>query len=502
MVLALQPPLRLPPGPQTATRTACEVLTWRALGRLRTKPDLDAEAESSRDRWTDGNREYVQRALEARARPEPFCAVERHLTQWGAAANEDHHYADRILSPGGPRTLRLIRSRARRRLGYLIGYGELAAMLAIERQTDTQEDAWLEQAAGSIMQALRAGRITALGQPSLADGNPNRASPHVMVPLGVMVHDAVTVDIWNVIGADREGDGAVWVQRKPLTYHDVRFQTAEVLKLWPMKIPSRVTLHDLPADWTLLECVAWVLLRDPTAVHAMAPETARGRGASRWQDPSHQTRWHEVDWLGPDGSSLLWLRLTWAYCHVGNPDAHGRGNATAMQEAIEAALIALRAGRLEATGTLRGGNRQQMQAADWRGLRLLESDRGELWAEPEREMGRHWRDVTIPMRKILAEWPAAATTSDAELAPGGDVTSDHTGSAGRPTSKHLVEAEYQRRIAADKDCGSIGEQGKALSDWLKSAHASMAPLTPRSAENAIRPAFNKRKSGARNKTPG
>jgi hypothetical protein len=65
--------------------------------------------------------------------------------------------------------------------------------------------------------------------------------------------------------------------------------------------------------------------------------------------------------------------------------------------------------------------------------------------------------------------------------------SSNTGSPGRPTSRHLVENEVRRRLNAGEDPESLAALSRELAAWLRETEPEMAPMKPRSVENAIRP---------------
>ncbi|MCP3994915.1 MAG: hypothetical protein GY722_07605 [bacterium] len=61
-----------------------------------------------------------------------------------------------------------------------------------------------------------------------------------------------------------------------------------------------------------------------------------------------------------------------------------------------------------------------------------------------------------------------------------------TGAPGRPGSKHLILAEFERRMADGSLEPTVREQGEDLAEWLLREHPAAAPIKPKTAENAIR----------------
>jgi hypothetical protein len=299
------------------------VLTWIALGEPWTKERLDETGFESLQQWLTSNLDAVLEALDARAAREPFCAVARHLTQWGAAARDERFYADRFLSPRGPRTLRTLRARARQRTGQLVSYADVAAELRVEMESNRCARILLDQATRDLIEALRAEQIIAYGQEDLPDGQPNKNARHDPIPFNVFIHPVVTVTLWNTVAADANAPIAEWAARRKPNYTDVRFKTADVLALWPVEPPQ-------------------------------------------------------------DGAS------------------HER--------------------------------------------------------------------------------------TDVELAS----ASDRTGVQGRPTSRHLVEQEFRRRIDRGEACKYVGAEARALADWLKETHPSFARMTAATVENMIRDEHRRR----------
>ncbi|KQZ29154.1 hypothetical protein ASD50_18355 [Mesorhizobium sp. Root552] len=61
-----------------------------------------------------------------------------------------------------------------------------------------------------------------------------------------------------------------------------------------------------------------------------------------------------------------------------------------------------------------------------------------------------------------------------------------TGAPGRPTSMHLVEAEFQRRAGAGLLNGSLRTESDHLAKWLANNHLSMPQTTSKTIQNRIR----------------
>lgn len=115
-------------------------------------------------------------------------------------------------------------------------------------------------------------------------------------------------------------------------------------------------------------------------------------------------------------------------------------------------------------------------------------------AQFDRRSGPDYREVRFQTAEVLALWPVirGPQGSHPELAAG-KIVSDRTGARGRPTSSHLIKAEFQRRIEMGQICESIKKEAVVLAEWLKLCHPGLAPMTPKSIENAIRDEYRERK---------
>lgn len=65
-----------------------------------------------------------------------------------------------------------------------------------------------------------------------------------------------------------------------------------------------------------------------------------------------------------------------------------------------------------------------------------------------------------------------------------------TGFPGRPSSKHLIEGEFQRRIARDVVCETLAEEARQLRAWLLQTNSDAPLPTVKVIENNIRVGYN------------
>lgn len=70
-----------------------------------------------------------------------------------------------------------------------------------------------------------------------------------------------------------------------------------------------------------------------------------------------------------------------------------------------------------------------------------------------------------------------------------------TGAPGRPTSMHLIDAEFTRRIETSRVKPTIAAESLVLSRWLKIEHPDMPRATPKTIENHIRDQYRAWKRG-------
>jgi hypothetical protein len=151
------------------------------------------------------------------------------------------------------------------------------------------------------------------------------------------------------------------LDRRSLTFHDVRFQTADVLALWPVQPPPPVPLDDLPADWTLIEAIAWITLRNPAVVRDAAPETIREGGIFYAEHRLPDGRTKMVAETGLPGVSMMRLTMFVGCAKRDNPAAQ-----VLMPHDAEAALLAaLRTGQLIPIPTVQYRCAQSRIPIDW-----------------------------------------------------------------------------------------------------------------------------------------
>ena len=104
--------------------------------------------------------------------------------------------------------------------------------------------------------------------------------------------------------------------------------------------------------------------------------------------------------------------------------------------------------------------------------------------------------TTTPCRTVTAVSGLMVLKSDvAKFWPldeaAGVVYPLRSGTPGRPTSMHLVEAEFEARCARSDVASSLGEEARYLVDWLRSAHPNAPQLTDKTIKNNLRAAYRR-----------
>jgi hypothetical protein len=100
----------------------------------------------------------------------------------------------------------------------------------------------------------------------------------------------------------------------------------------------------------------------------------------------------------------------------------------------------------------------------------------------EDRRGPQWERLMVLKSDVAKFWPFEAP---------------RTGAPGRPSSMHLVEAEFEARCARDEVAETITEEAEFLANWLKSEHPTLPQLKAKSIRNKLSPAFRRHRS-ARN----
>jgi hypothetical protein len=100
--------------------------------------------------------------------------------------------------------------------------------------------------------------------------------------------------------------------------------------------------------------------------------------------------------------------------------------------------------------------------------------------------------IEVKREHVMREWPSQSSHDNDTLSSTVSETTYTTGAPGRRTSRHLVEPEAKRRIAAGDIPKSLAEFARSLSGWLSENHPTAAPMTEKTIENRLRQLWRER----------
>jgi hypothetical protein len=139
----------------------------------------------------------------------------------------------------------------------------------------------------------------------------------------------------------------------------------------------------------------------------------------------------------------------------------------------ELILRGLRAGRIEA---LLGTTGNALSPTFWQS-----PSAGEILAQSS------WEGIPLLVEREAFERFLDEVEVDAGSAQQAEPdTSDRTGAPGRPSSMHLVEAEFDRRVSAGESWKSKLAVADDLAAWLRREHPRMPKLTSKTILNRLR----------------
>jgi hypothetical protein len=94
--------------------------------------------------------------------------------------------------------------------------------------------------------------------------------------------------------------------------------------------------------------------------------------------------------------------------------------------------------------------------------------------------------LSVAVQDPLLTGPVLAKPETASRKATGDAYT-HSGFAGRPSKgKHLIDDEFDRRVAAGTALRSLADEAKALFDWFKQQHPTLARPTTKTIKENIR----------------
>lgn len=158
--------------------------------------------------------------------------------------------------------------------------------------------------------------------------------------------------------------------------------------------------------WNIAQTLAWVCLGDISVVREADDDASPTRTFMKsLSTPSGELVMVEETASRP---GLLRIELL----------SSSNGEAVSLSDAIDSILVALRAGRIQASGVLNGnGERVVIPPMSWIDLKFFDGRHGYIYAAPQ-ETPRHydtgWSSVQFCRSQILSLWPAPLSSADSE----------------------------------------------------------------------------------------
>lgn len=230
-------------------------------------------------------------------------------------------------------------------------------------------------------------------------------------------------------------------------------------------------------EWSLPMAIAWIVTRDTAHVQ------------ENWDDYRREWRfWKFLHLFHPYGQvpvESCWLLL----CHDPadlDSMSHGLASTPAYVNRAEPdiakrmLLESLSCGRLTARG-VRDRALVEIPQAEWSRLEIVNVRDGTALSFRHAVNEIVYFSVGITPRDLMAEFPP-----DGSLYP----PETHTGLAGRPTSRHLIDAQFSRMVAEANLPDSLSATAAELREWHSREHPQLALPSKKTIENNIRAAFN------------
>jgi hypothetical protein len=240
-----------------------------------------------------------------------------------------------------------------------------------------------------------------------------------------------------------------------------------------------------------------------------------------WQPHRLEERGHELPALiKPEGPGYmpLYFAAQWIATRGGTVEIDP-SDLTVWQDAFAQLLSRIASDEVTVTG-MREGQREKLEGHIFAGIlvdfpfhdtpfNLLVSEELYLWScvyIDEEHWQKGWNDVLetrhgakwsklMALKSDVARcWPFGLSQDTMKVPP----QIHHTGAPGRPSSMHLVEAEYRARWHRGEAEASIGAEAKTLAEWLQNKHPDVPQLQPKSIANRLRHDHRERIGKAQN----
>lgn len=221
-------------------------------------------------------------------------------------------------------------------------------------------------------------------------------------------------------------------------------------------------------EWTLPEAIIWFASMDEAAVAEQRTSIDRyvGSRANPW----------------PAIRVGLSTAIAQRFCQCGSKpiDCWCEDDAN---KSLKAACVA---GKIRVTGVPAGGGERQVVPFEaFQNAELIVEDGGALYREPKLGGQMLFRDLRFPRDEVQN-----LEREDSDSAVPASV-SDHSGAPGRPSSMHIILAEFERRISAGETCQRVSHEAAELFRWFEAQadYRKMARATANTIENQIRARF-------------
>jgi hypothetical protein len=125
-----------------------------------------------------------------------------------------------------------------------------------------------------------------------------------------------------------------------------------------------------------------------------------------------------------------------------------------------------------------------------------------MWQALAPQLCRGMRIKDLPKGHVTASnfELVGVYVAEAQLSVADEVAAT-TGAPGRPTSIHLVVAEFERRAKAGNIERNLPTQSEVLARWLKANHPRHPPLKPKTIENKLRHDYRRLTATSNQKPP-
>jgi len=291
------------------------------------------------------------------------------------------------------------------------------------RAEETSREAVIYEARLKLITAIASANIEALGLPGIWRTKTHKSGQHIPIPPTFFANpnNTIRLDGWATFSDDAPVN--VWATWSGPDYGDVRFKSADIVRLWPK--------DSLPAWLNAMQCIAWMVTRDPGVVRLAADPT-----------PNMTAEAAEIWDLPRDGVSLHWLNL-----YVGRDCAESE---------VAALVQAARDSQIATTGLRAGDNTRQPLSADWWQDHVLAECRSEgthealspCFLRPVRpKLDTEWSRILFSCSELLILWTAHRAIS---VAPTNRISLVLQGALamGPPTNPGANQLELPKRPAS------------------------------------------------------